>query len=65
MNVKDIISRNNITQDEAMYVIGEYIYERKGVRVSPVIETRLGQAYALHQIKLMNQAYDRAFAWYT
>jgi len=67
MDLKEIINRPNeapIEENEACFIIKEYIKTRKGVEVNPIIETRLGNTYAMREVGLMNKMLDHAIEWF-
>ena len=64
MNLKELIDKEVLEQEEALFVIGEYIKARKGVDVQPFIETRFGNLNTAIQLKLMNSALLTAVCWF-
>lgn len=66
MNLKEIVNRHDsipIQQDEAFFVISEYIKIRKGVDVQPRIENRFGSLHAVAQVQLMGNMLIHAICW--
>ena len=62
MNLLEIINRDEsvpITQDEALYVIKEYVKIRKGVDIKPIINF----FSPFSEIKLMNLMLIDAKSW--
>ena len=59
MDIKELANRPDnfpLTQDEALFLIDEYIFEKKSKRVRPRIETRGGVVMMHNEIQLMFKA---------
>ena len=64
MNLQEIINRPRhqaVHQEEMLYVIKEYIFERKGVDVNPEIQISF---YVNRHLQLMFDAFEHAVLWY-
>lgn len=67
MNLKEIVFRDDslpITQDEAVFVVKQYIKDRKGKEVDLSIETHYGTGRAMNQISLLFEMFFTAMFWY-
>ena len=67
MVLKEIISRSTngeITQEESLFVIKQYIKIRKNVDVEPVIRNGMMGLFQPHDIKIMKVLTDRALDWF-
>ncbi len=66
MNLVEIVNRkdnHNLSDDEALFVIKEYVKIRKGVEITPIIEKRLGKAYAMIQLNMLFEMASLAIFW--
>ena len=67
MDLKEIVNRPDdspITQEEACFVIAEYVKERKGANIKPSIDTRMGSVWADRETQLMYRMLEYAVTWY-
>lgn len=67
MYLKEIVNRPNempIEQDEALFVIKEYIKARKGVDTNPKVETKLGTFHTMIELDLMIDMLNYAVGWF-
>ena len=67
LTLKEIVNRPDtqaVEQDEALFVIKEYVKARKGVDVNPHIETGHGNMYAIQQIQMMVSMLPHAIGWF-
>lgn len=66
MDLKEIVNRPDnytITQDEALFVIKEYIKIRKNVDVNPTIDIRSGKMKVIMELKMMIEMVTYAVGW--
>jgi len=64
MNLKEIVTRDKripVIEDECLFVIKEYIKERKGIDVNPVINL---DTSLMLQYQIMNRLFLCASNWY-
>ena len=60
MNINEIIDKPVLHQDEILFLIGEYIKEKKGVNVKPVIN--VNPLIIINEVRLMLEALPYAIA---
>ncbi len=66
MNLKELIDRPNetpIQEDEAYFILREYIKIRKGVDISPRLSSIFGRMGATIEVQIMHNMLDYAIAW--
>lgn len=67
MNLKEIINRPNETpldEDEAYFVLKEYVKARKGVDINPRIEARFSSLNAMREVNIMHHMLNHAIGWF-
>ena len=67
MDIKDIVNKPDtyeFSQDEMIFVISEYIKDRKGIEVKPRINTSFGQFVTMNELNIMNHLFNYALNWY-
>lgn len=67
MDLKEIVNRPDgtpIEEQEAYFVIKEYVKARKDVDIQPQINARMGQIQAMFEVNLMHQMLSYAIAWF-
>lgn len=72
MDIKTIIRKQEVSQDEMEFVISEYIFEKKGVRpdinieagLPPGVHPQIRNMVLSKQIELLSIAYDTAWAFF-
>lgn len=67
MDLKEIVFRGDkypISQDEALFVIREYVKARKGVDIIPTPNKQFGMAYYARELSLMSNMATQAISWF-
>lgn len=62
MNIKEIIKKDELSQEEMIFVVEEFIWEKKQKRVSIVIYPDIFTF--THQINLLHKAFNYAKDYY-
>jgi len=72
MDIKTIMRKQEVSQDEMEFVISEYIFEKKGVRpdinieagLPPGIHPQMRSIILSRQVELLSIAYNTAWAFF-
>jgi len=67
-NLKEIVfgdASSPISQDECLFVIKEYVAERKGVEITPFVNPRQNRLALMMQLNLMMEMTNTAIGWFT
>ena len=67
MDLKEIITRDltaPIEQEEALFVLKEYVKARKGKDINPTIVTNVPSILIMQQLELMNKLSLHAVVWF-
>lgn len=73
MNIQDIIIKTELTQEEVQFVIEEYIFELKNIRININLQNNslvdqlpipIQNMYYSNQLQLMDQAYQIACEYF-
>tara|TARA_R110000851_G_scaffold305835_1_gene463989 strand:- start:6050 stop:6274 length:225 start_codon:yes stop_codon:yes gene_type:complete len=67
MELKEIVERDinaPIDQDEALFVLKEYVRVRKGRDINPTIITNMPAIFIIQQLELMSKMTLHAIVWF-
>jgi septum formation topological specificity factor MinE len=67
MDLMNIVNRDErlpVDQSEVLYVIQQYIKARKGIEVTPYINSNMGIINLQLEVSAMNQAFLIAQSWF-
>ena len=67
MNIESIIKKADygvVDQSEMIYLIKQYVYDKKGVNIKPFVETRFGTIVCKMELMRMFDMFNYAHAYY-